>query len=295
MSTPTLREANDSRQWQNGQWLTKWIITGTSDDGLARLLLDALPTDLIDGITGESLTREEQITDVHAVWVNEDTDEGQWRADVRYHRADEPQKTQRPARIGDVRITGNITGATQHITASLATVHAYGTGAAVGDFGGGASTGGLIAAGKDGPGGCDIDATVMAFQATKTFAGSALPSLGTLWSIRGKTNSASFTVTDSVTGISITLAAGECRLKGLSFSEGRADGGVPFTFEFEASPNRTGLSIGTIGGIACEGWQFLWTAYEPCEIGGRKAPGFKPTAVYVEKVLNSGTFSSLGL
>jgi len=286
---PTLQERVNSRRWENGELVTEWTLTGTSDDGTAVALLESsLPAVATDPITGADLQRENRFR-CEPEWVDTTAGEGTWRCTVRYIRPDETARSQEASEVGDVRISGAIAGAAQHITASLGTQHAYGTGATTADYGG------LIGVGKDGPEGCDIDASVMTFTVTKVFAGASLPSLGTIYALRGKTNVASFTVTDSVTGLSITLAIGECRLVGASFGEGRADGGVPFSFEFAASPNRTGLVVGGISGIAVDGWEHWWVKYEQSEVGTLKAPGFAARAAYVEKVYNSGAFSGLSL
>jgi hypothetical protein len=289
MSEPTLLEAVDSGSWSGDELTTKWIFTGSDNYLAVYASLDfSLPAVATHPITGATMYREKRPT-VEPVWADTASGDGEWRVTCRYIRPDCPEKQETPSEIGQVRLSGQISGASQHIVASLFCANAYGNGATTNDYGK------LIAVGKDGPEGCDIDATVMSFTATKIFPGNALPSLGTLYALRGKTNNASFTVTDSVTGQSITVAAGECRLVGVSFAEGRADGGVPFAFEFAASPNRTGLSVGTITGIACDGWQYMWVKYENCEIGTTKTAGFKPRSVYIESVYWSGDYSGLSL
>jgi len=141
----------------------------------------------------------------------------------------------------------------------------------------------------------DIHVPVFNFTAVKVWASDDLPSLGMIYSLTAKTNNATFTVTDSVTGLTVTLNAGECLFLGSDFGDARADGGVEFTYEFSALPNKTGLSVGDIAGIAKKGWEYMWVRYEPAEVGGLKVLGQKPKAVYVERVYDSGDFSGLGL
>jgi hypothetical protein len=60
--------------------------------------------------------------------------------------------------------------------------------------------------------------------------------------------------------------AGEGLFLGAS-GQKRGRGDWEITFGFAASPNVTGLTIGTITGINKKGWEYLWTRYQTKAIG----------------------------
>jgi hypothetical protein len=66
-------------------------------------------------------------------------------------------------------------------------------------------------------------------------------------------------------------------------------------YQFAASANATGLTIGAITGIAKKGHEFLWVLFEDDEDTGAKRLVKKPLAAYVERVYTEATFSSLGI
>jgi hypothetical protein len=86
--------------------------------------------------------------------------------------------------------------------------------------------------------------------------------------------------------------AGEVMYIGASGSQRSADD-FAITHAFAASPNLTELSVGAIDGIAKNGWEFLWTLYEKEEDTTNKWVTEKPRAVYVDRVYNSSSFSTL--
>lgn len=88
-------------------------------------------------------------------------------------------------------------------------------------------------------------------------------------------------------------AAGEVLLLGVRGSRRRADLVWQITFRFAFSKNATGLSIGAITGIAKEGWEYLWAAYEPVVHADRVV--LKPQFAYVERVYDSANFATLGI
>jgi len=83
----------------------------------------------------------------------------------------------------------------------------------------------------------------------KAWASDFLPSLAAICSLTARTNDGASTAT----GLTVTLNAAECLLLGADFGVARADGGADFTCEFSALPNKTGLSVGDIGGIGRKG------------------------------------------
>jgi hypothetical protein len=63
------------------------------------------------------------------------------------------------------------------------------------------------------------------------------------------------------------------------------------TFNFEGSPNLTGLTIGGISGIAKGGHQYLWTYFESAIESGISVR--KPKAIYVNTVYRSASWATL--
>ncbi len=62
-------------------------------------------------------------------------------------------------------------------------------------------------------------------------------------------------------------------------------------FKFAASPNKTGIAIGGISGIAKKGWDYLWVRYEKNTSNDSLVQ--IPKAVYVHQVYESGDFASV--
>ena len=278
-----MEEMVDSRSWSGGTLTHHYKLGGSANDwDVMTYLLNNTPT-----IVGAQMRETWPTLDV--LWVDEDANDGCYDAKVRY-----PQPSVRnlkPSEINSVRIRGSTKGGTVHIIASLATVGAYGTGAATND------NGGLIGVSEDGSqvDGVDIGSGELNFTVVKVFPESSLPNLGSLFSLSAPNhvNNATFTVTDTVTGLTITLAAGECLFKGSEFGESRQDGGVEFSFDFAGLPNATGLTFGGLSGISKKGHEYLWP--KP----GRKALSNGLTAetkrAYVERVYPEGNFGLLGI
>ena len=118
---------------------------------------------------------------------------------------------------------------------------------------------------------------------------------GTLFQLTGKVNNAAFR----------GLAAGECLFLGASGTlhgtESTSGGGTSedgdweITYRFAASPNKTGITIGSITGIAKKGWEYLWVRYADVEDTTAMVIVKKPVSVYVEKVYDDGDFAALGI
>ena len=131
-----------------------------------------------------------------------------------------------------------------------------------------------------------VDITIPAFQWTETHRFGDTFILGgykaVLFGLTGKIND------DTFKG----FAAGEVLFLGASGSK-RGDEIWSITFRFSASGNATGLTIGSITGIAKGGWDYLWVRYAEEEDSAAKSLVKKPSAVYVHKVYQSGDFSTL--
>jgi hypothetical protein len=90
------------------------------------------------------------------------------------------------------------------------------------------------------------------------------------------------------------FAKGEVLFLGASGSKRGLDD-WEITFRFAASPNVAGLNLGSIAGIAKEGWQYLWVRFIDDEDPTAKALIKRPVAAYVEQVYPYGNFANLGI
>ena len=278
----TLSERVDSREHSGGSITFHYVLKGTSDDLTARSeLLAATP------LAYNYLIRDQKVV-IEPEWVDTVSDTGRWNCTVRYNPGDR-KKDDEPSEIGSVRITGSTRGGSQHVLVSLNTVNAFGAGASVSD------NGNLIGVTKDNVEGVDIPVAVFNFRVKKVFPFNQLPNLTELFYLTPTTNNETFSVTDTVTGMSIVLNAGEGLFLGADFGEARADDAVEFVFDFAGLPNVSNFSFGGITGISKKGHEYMWPRYEQTVVGGLKVLGQMPKAVYVEQVLKEGDFSKLGL
>lgn len=88
-------------------------------------------------------------------------------------------------------------------------------------------------------------------------------------------------------------AAGEVLFLGASGSKNGRTGLWAITYKFAASPNKTGITIGSITGIAKKGWEYLWVRYEKSTSNNSLVQ--IPRAVYVHQVYYTADFDTLGI
>ena len=62
-----------------------------------------------------------------------------------------------------------------------------------------------------------------------------------------------------------------------------------------SSKRRTGISVGSITGIAKKGWEYLWVRYADVEDTASNTLVKQPVAAYVEKVYEEASFAGLGI
>jgi len=201
---------------------------------------------------------------------------GAFLGSVRYRR-----NSGSPPQVNETSFGFETGGGMTHIVASLATVNAYGTGATTAD------NGKLIGASSEGVEGTEIVTPVYQWHETKWFDPSAVTKTfkGNPYALTGRTNNAAFKGTE----------AGETLFLGASGSQ-RGTDPWEINFSFASAPNKTGLTIGDITGIAKKGWEYLWVRYKPKELTGTlKIVTQKPAAVYVERVYDEGDFALLGI
>ena len=175
--------------------------------------------------------------------------------------------------------TFDISGGTQHITQSIATVGRYpAPGFAAPDLEG--------AIGFDGERvtGVDIHVPVFSFAEThyKEPEEVDFSYKAALFNLCSTTNNASFR----------SFAAGTCLFVGAAGSQ-KKGGRWEIQYRFSASPNRSNITIGSITGIAKLGWHYLWVLYADDQSEGFVVK--RPVAAYVEQVYETGDFSVLGI
>ena len=241
-----------------------YVVRGTDSDVTARSeLLNIAP------LTHNNLKRDNAEV--------EELAPSMWLGVVRYAKSEST-----PPQVGESSFSFETRGGTQHITQSLATVASY----ASSEIPAAPNFRGAIGVTADGVEGVDITVPVYTFSETHHFDDSSVTTAykSTLFSLTGRVNDAPFK----------GLAAGEALFLGAAGSK-RGDDPWEISFAFAGSPNVTGLSVGTIAGIAKKGWEYLWVRYQEAEDTTAKMLIRKPVAAYVERVYPEGNFSSLGI
>jgi hypothetical protein len=269
----TITENIESRQVTDGQSAELlYTIRGTADEAAAVSALKATAPALFHGLIRQPVT-------VEPVHVDTSTPgsaaQSIWTGTVNYA----PQEHSEPPQTGDSIFSFDTGGGTHHITQSLQTIARYPSNAP--DFKG------AIGVTSDSVEGVDITVPVYTFSETHYLPASMVTNAykGTLFHLTGKVNSGGFR----------GLAAGECLFLGASGSQRGAGEDWEVTFRFAGSPNRTGISVGSITGISKKGWEYLWVRYGDVEDTSSHTLVKQPIAAYVEKVYEDGNFAGLGL
>jgi hypothetical protein len=160
-------------------------------------------------------------------------------------------------------------------------VHSYAADGTAPDFGG------AIVVTHDNVEGVDITVPVYNFSETHYLSAATVTTAyrDTLFQLTGKVNNGSFR----------GLAAGQCLFRGASGSRRGTDSEDDWeiTYKFAGSPNRTGITVGTISGIAKKGWEYMWVRYADAEDANTLVK--QPVAVYVEEVYEDGDFDDLNI
>ncbi len=198
-----------------------------------------------------------------------------WEATVQYVSPDKELEE------GESSFSFDTGGGSQHITQSLSTISKYApAGKTAPDFKG------AIGATADSVEGVDITVPVYNFSETHIIADADVDNTykGVLAALTGKTNDAAFK----------GFAIGEALFLGASGSK-RGKGDWEISFRFAASPNKTGLTVGSITGIAKKGWEYLWVRYKDDVDATAGAMVKVPQAVYIEQVHEDGDFADLAI
>ncbi len=275
----TVKEAwiNRSEVIDESAEITYYVI-GAADEAAVKVACEADIPEVYDGL----IKRHTRIT----ARLSEDT----W-AVIAYF-------TKEPWTWPDARFAFDTSGGTQHITQAIETVNSYGPDADDGNKG---------AIGYDGKNVQGVDITVPVFKWSEThhFYDFQITDAykKKLADLTGRVNG------DTFKG----FAAGEVLFLGASGSRLNDDSAAQWevAFHFARSPNRTGIEVGDIGGIAKKGWEYMDIRYrdEPNAAGreeGEATPTggvhsakpqiFRvPRAVYIHRVSYDADFSELGI
>lgn len=172
---------------------------------------------------------------------------------------------------GSFKFNFDTTGGTVHVVASKQSIAKYPSTATDHKQ--------LIGVHKDAVDGIDI--VIPALKMTYSFKHPA-----------GYINEAKARYLGAVTGMTNSapwhgFQQGEVLLLGATGSDG-TDSEAEVSYSVVASANATGLTIGSIGGIAKKGHQVLWIEYKDAEDSGK--PATQPKHVYIERVYDEIDF-----
>jgi hypothetical protein len=282
----TVEEKYDSRQsttGSNAQVTLTYIASGSDDDLAIKAAVEAFAPETYDDLPRQSV----QIEPIA---------EEYWDASVRYAKSTSTggsSSSTPPAGSDEYTYSFDTMGGTQHITQSLETVGSYADSSipSAPNFNG--AIGVSNTNGNAEVQGVDITVPIYNFSETHYLTTEQVTPeyKGTLFQLTGKVNNATFR----------GLAAGECLFLGASGTlhgtetDTGASGDWEITFRFAASPNKTGITIGNITGIAKKGWEYLWVRYADVEDLDAMAMIKRPVAAYVEQVYQEADFSVLDI
>lgn len=200
-----------------------------------------------------------------------------WQVTISYEKAGAEDAAQ-PGPLKRSR-SFDTTGGTQHITqAESETI-----------YGGGPSVQNAIGVDDNGVNGVDIVVPQLqwqeAYDVPNTYVTDAY--IRNVATLTGRVNATPFR----------GFQAGEVLFVGCSGSQEWDDqkgrGPWSLSFRFVASPNVTGVQIGSITGIEKKGHDYLWVRYESATESNQLIK--RPKAVYVNKVYRGADFANLGI
>jgi hypothetical protein len=202
---------------------------------------------------------------------------GRWKVEIIY--GVQAQSIDGGTGLPVPEISFSTMGGTQHVTQSLSTVNRYApSGQTAPNFKG------AIGVTDKSVEGTDIPVSVFNFQETHYFSTFTEANKATLAYLTAKWNNAVWR----------TFAIGEVLFLGV---EGGRRGSAPWalTFHFAVSQNKTNLAVGDITVSTKMGWDYVWTQYEAGVDNTAHAYVRIPKSCHVERVLEGGDFSGLGI
>lgn len=270
-------EANESRGVTLGPAVNdaarEYVFVGTDDEvWMQQVLLQNTPTS-VQTANGEAVRQQIRLRQVSP---------GVWRGTVDYGMADEPDSRPAPE-TGDIEVSFDSTGGSQHITTSLETVDTF----TVAGFTA-PDHSGAINVTTSGPEGTDIVAPALKLSVTGYLPAAIVDAA--FWrnvkTLTGRMNDAPFFGFDR----------GEVQFLGMTGSKrGRGDWQVQAGFAIEENAANLLIANGTITVTQKLGHDYLWVLFKQVEDVAAHALAMQPKAAYVERILKFGDFSTLGL
>jgi hypothetical protein len=261
------REGTDALD-RNSRSTLRWFVLGSDDpDAMENYLLanNVVPR-LFRGLVYDSLSWD---------WKGPQT----WEFTATYKHADKVDQNA-TLDVGEYTFSFDTSGGTVTRKYSLGTT-AYGpAGVTVPNYKG------LINYDGEDVAGCDITIPQLKFSIRKRQprASISLAYVHTIHNLTGSTNSQPF----------LGFLRGELLFLGASGQQG-TESDPEITYNFAASPNVSGLTIGDITGIAKRGHQYLWAFYGAAEDSSAKRTIKVPYWVLVEDVYPEADFSQLAI
>jgi hypothetical protein len=148
---------------------------------------------------------------------------------------------------------------------------------------------GLVGVTRDGVEGVDVPIPSFAFSIDYRFSSISQAYLYLCHQLTGCVNNATF----------LGFAAGELLFTGIDGEVGMTSGGAivlsssPISFNFEASPNQSGLQVGPFTIPFKYGWDYLWP--RTVEEASNDAVIRTTTSVHIDRVLRWADLSMLGI
>lgn len=261
--TATISESYVSRPFNVGIKSSSrelvYDIVGTHDESAVQTLILSTAPAVYNGLILDSVEAE-------PIYTNSTNSTGLWKGYARYL-------------VPEIEYTFDTGGGTQTITQSYETMasHVLGGGLAP-------NFDGAIGVSEDRVEGVSVTIPKFDFTETHIWDASNVTSTYTtaLQNLTGCWNVATWR----------QYAAGTVLFLGATGSN-RGSGQWSITYRFSFSPNVTGLMIGGIGPISKQGWDYLWVRYADFEDASAYSLVKRPIAVYVERVLLPGDFTTL--
>lgn len=257
-------ETYDSRRWSVERSALrstvdlKFILTGTEDDFVARLIVEASVPGTYAGLVFQQYDMEH-------------VGNGIWNVEAQFGIADLQEST----------YNWDTTGSTVHIDQSLETVSRT-------SVNGGAAPDlkGLIGFDGETVRGTDVIVPRYAWNEQHIVAAERFTAeyRSTLFFLTGKTNASPFR----------GFKVGEVQFQGITASQ-RGFHAVEATYYFEASENLTNFAVGGITIPRKRGFEHVWVAHAKKEDGANHRVVKQVDAVYVERIFDAGDFATLGI
>jgi hypothetical protein len=252
-----------------------WIVTGTESE------IDALAAISATAPTVWNDYYFRQAIKIERIGIEE------WEGRVTYgpKESDNKENSQDSddPNDGSWKLSFETTGGTQHVSNSIQTLTTGNNIALLPD--GAPDFKGAINVSDSGVGGVDIHVPVFQWSETRQLPRAVALSfdyLRVLYTLTGRVNDATFRGFDALEVLFLG-AKGDVSAKDPRY--------VEVTYNFAASKNVEGVTVGACDPVNKYGWNYLWVYYLDTEDASHKIK--QPAAVYVEHVYYSDDFSQL--